>query len=773
MKDFTIKCNIDPVSYKEKPTKQEAGVVRLRLCSEKTIVEVEPEKLLEAIEHGRSFTPAVMTGTSSKDWQSQQIVVADIDNERPDKTRIDRPLNPNEAYNICKENGIDPYLYHSFRNKEDHPKFRIMVILSEPITDPAEAKDITARFTHLFNSYTDEKCADLTMADNARFVYGSREGSVIHTGSTTDISIMRNLPAVRTQKAPRVESMTDLVQLVADDVQRTHSATDSDHDFDVMDILDFLSKTDCVDDYDKWLNVGKALKHEGYSCEVWDSWSRASLKYEDGDCESKWRSFHGSSKPVTLGTIIKYAQDYGYDFKKNKTKVKEAKATAKASKTADVPQFYPYTDDDVPPEYRTSKEPVTPAEAPVIANDTMSASPVGDKSVKKQTEKTNGQTEASKTGDQEAPATEAKKEAKKEEPEPTPAECLEEFYREITSTRFEPVPTGIDQLDKALYGGLERRTLVTISGAPGMSKTAIAQYILENMAYKGHPVVYVNLEMDRSQLLSRSIARISHQMKLNSTLTEDVTALQVRRGYKWTKEQKKVIDWSVNYYRQYIAPNFYYVTTNPENKGSIDNTLSDILKKLEKVTAEITANDPKHEAPLVCIDYLQFIDYDLYENGQRKPDNADAIKATLNQFKQFAMKHDTCVIMIIANNRASNADGRASIDSGRDTSNIEYSGDVMLSLVYTAIEEKWKYNTGKKDKAGNDSADGIKLAFIEDKIDYTLKMKGEYPLIAKLLSLKVVKGRSIMSRGVAKFIYDGRYYYFEEDKGMSNPYWME
>lgn len=359
-------------------------------------------------------------------------------------------------------------------------------------------------------------------------------------------------------------------------------------------------------------------------------------------------------------------------------------------------------------------------------------------------------------------------------PEPSSEEIFDEFLSEISSERFKPISTEIPQLDAALQGGLERRTLVTLAAAPGAGKTAIAQYILENMAWHGHNVVYVNLEMDRSQLLSRSISRISHKYKLNGILSEDITALQVKRGYQWTDEQRKIVDWVSKTYSQYVLPNFRYVTTNPENLGSIDNTLSDILSKLEKITAELKKQGK--EAPIVCIDYLQFIEYDLFEDGQRKPDNAEAIKQTLKMFKQFAMKHNTVVLMITANNRASNSEGKASMDSGRDTSNIEYSGDVMLSLVYTAVEEGWLHKSGKHDKNGNDIPKEIDNEFINYVIDYSMRVKEdkEYPMIAKLLSLKVVKGRSIKSRGVAKFIFDGRYFYYEpDDNKYHNPYWSE
>ena len=345
--------------------------------------------------------------------------------------------------------------------------------------------------------------------------------------------------------------------------------------------------------------------------------------------------------------------------------------------------------------------------------------------------------------------------------EPTPLDHFEEFLNEIQSDRFRPISTGLDQLDDALCGGFERKTLVTLASAPGVGKTAISQYILENMSANGHSVIYVNLEMDRSQLLSRSISRLSHEYSTLNPYREDMTAIQVRRGYAWTDSQKKIVKDMSDIYRERIAPRFTYVTTNKENTGAIDNGLKSILEKLTKLTEESVKTTG--EAPLICIDYLQFIEYDLLREGQKKPDTAESIKMTLNALKQFAMKYNTVILVITANNRASNAEGRASMDSGRDTSNIEYSGDVMLSMVYTAVEEGWLHKNGKKDKYGNDKYTRFDNDYINRLNDYSDKNKGDVSPVSKLLSLKVVKGRSIKPRGTAKFVYDGAYYYFRED----------
>lgn len=64
--------------------------------------------------------------------------------------------------------------------------------------------------------------------------------------------------------------------------------------------------------YQEWVNVGMALKQEGYPCEVWDNWSQRDSRYHAGECEKKWQGFHGSAAPVTGGTIVQLAKDQGW-----------------------------------------------------------------------------------------------------------------------------------------------------------------------------------------------------------------------------------------------------------------------------------------------------------------------------------------------------------------------------------------------------------------------------------------------------------------------------
>lgn len=79
---------------------------------------------------------------------------------------------------------------------------------------------------------------------------------------------------------------------------------------DLQEIIEYLNPAEL--DYQDWVNVGMALKHEGYSVDVWDTWSKNDRRYHSGECEKKWNTFHGSNSPVTAGTIVQLAMEHGW-----------------------------------------------------------------------------------------------------------------------------------------------------------------------------------------------------------------------------------------------------------------------------------------------------------------------------------------------------------------------------------------------------------------------------------------------------------------------------
>ena len=80
---------------------------------------------------------------------------------------------------------------------------------------------------------------------------------------------------------------------------------------DLKEILEYIDPSDC--NYQEWVNVGMALKHEGYTAADWDTWSaRDGGRYHAGECFKKWSTFEGAGTPVTGGTIVQMAKDRGW-----------------------------------------------------------------------------------------------------------------------------------------------------------------------------------------------------------------------------------------------------------------------------------------------------------------------------------------------------------------------------------------------------------------------------------------------------------------------------
>lgn len=84
-----------------------------------------------------------------------------------------------------------------------------------------------------------------------------------------------------------------------------------EHKLDLIALLDYIDPAYLS--YQEWLNVGMALKYEGYTASDWDDWSkRDPARYHPGECFKKWTSFEGSGNPVTGATITQMAKDNGW-----------------------------------------------------------------------------------------------------------------------------------------------------------------------------------------------------------------------------------------------------------------------------------------------------------------------------------------------------------------------------------------------------------------------------------------------------------------------------
>lgn len=84
---------------------------------------------------------------------------------------------------------------------------------------------------------------------------------------------------------------------------------------DLIALLDYIDPS--ILSYQEWLNVGMALKQEGYTASDWDQWSQQDItRYRSGECFKKWTSFEGTG--ITGATLTQMAKDYGWQPKSKK-----------------------------------------------------------------------------------------------------------------------------------------------------------------------------------------------------------------------------------------------------------------------------------------------------------------------------------------------------------------------------------------------------------------------------------------------------------------------
>ena len=83
---------------------------------------------------------------------------------------------------------------------------------------------------------------------------------------------------------------------------------------DLRSMLNYYKNEDL--EYDDWVSVGMALNHstqgahEGFL--LWCDWSESSGKHNPHSMDKKWQSFGKSPNPITLGTLIHFAERGGY-----------------------------------------------------------------------------------------------------------------------------------------------------------------------------------------------------------------------------------------------------------------------------------------------------------------------------------------------------------------------------------------------------------------------------------------------------------------------------
>lgn len=317
---------------------------------------------------------------------------------------------------------------------------------------------------------------------------------------------------------------------------------------------------------------------------------------------------------------------------------------------------------------------------------------------------------------------------------------LDEFNEYILDEeRTKALSTGIDVIDEALEGGFYKKNLVILGAISSMGKTTLALQIADNIARQKEDVLIFSLEMAKEELIAKSLSRLSflNTWKKSSTYLA-LTTKEVMRGkgvredIPNNKDRVEVYKEVLEEYKDKIAKNIYISECNE----SLELNVEVIDEKIKRHIA-ITGRKP-----FVIVDYLQII-----KSDKVKGTDTQIVASIVTDLKRIARNNDITIFLISAFNRNSYSQ-EADLSSFRDSSTIEYTSDVLLSLQPRVLDGQ----TGDQDGKSTNKK----------------KVNQEQQKESRELTLKVLKNRNGKITDVKGITFYAKYNYMSFKNASTN-----
>ena len=282
---------------------------------------------------------------------------------------------------------------------------------------------------------------------------------------------------------------------------------------------------------------------------------------------------------------------------------------------------------------------------------------------------------------------------------------IDTFNNEIENP-IRPIKTAFNELDTALNGGL-KENLITIGAITSLGKTSFILQVADQIAQKGHNVLFYSLEMSRKELMAKSISR---NMYINSNYDDTKIKSTSDIINNNISQEKELFIESLEDYKNYSKHLFIKESIGTFGVDEIRKDITDFSKRFKV-------------SPVVIIDYLQM----LSNPNQALSDKAK-VDNNILELKRLTREFKTSIIVISSLNRES-YNYNVALQSFKESGSIEYTSDIVLSLDYDLI----KYANTDEEKKVLTSNDFAKKEEIYN------RAKADDP---RKINLKILKNRN-------------------------------
>lgn len=270
---------------------------------------------------------------------------------------------------------------------------------------------------------------------------------------------------------------------------------------------------------------------------------------------------------------------------------------------------------------------------------------------------------------------------------PTPrslAQVLREADRMVVQGELDeylPVPTGFDQLDRLIGGGLRKTELVLLGGAQGIGKTITALQMARNLALnEATYAFYISYEHSEIHLLNRLICQESIDPTKDDVSggirLKDLHNIVVsKRAREWVRNEGNVGLQQILSQHPKTAKAMETINRYADRlilmKASPAVTTLNSIREMTRQIVEATGGKL-----VIFIDYLQKVA--IYP--ERASDENDKVTIIVEGLKDVAMSLNIPVVAIVASDREGLRSKRMHLYHLRGSSALDYECDIAVIM---------------------------------------------------------------------------------------------
>lgn len=244
-----------------------------------------------------------------------------------------------------------------------------------------------------------------------------------------------------------------------------------------------------------------------------------------------------------------------------------------------------------------------------------------------------------------------------------------------------PIPTGFDQIDRLIGGGLRRTELVLLGGAQGIGKTITALQMARNLALnEATYAFYISYEHSEIHLLNRLICQESIDPTSNDVsggirLKDLHNIIVSKRAREWVRKDGNIGLYQILSQHPKTAKALETISRYADRlilmKASPAVTTLNAIREMVRQIAEAT-----NGKLVLFIDYLQKVA--IYP--ERAVDENDKVTIIVEGLKDIAMTYNIPVVAIVAADREGLRSRRMHLYHLRGSSALDYECDIAIIM---------------------------------------------------------------------------------------------